>query len=89
MEENSGQMIIKVAGASNAARTVAALTRKGVAAEKVGQLGWSLAVEKDEKERVSSLKDVDMGKQVLLFHSMDNGVFSQWTGTEAAACPGR
>ncbi len=75
LEENSGQMVIKVAGASNAARTAAALTRKGVAAEKVGQRGWSLAVEKDVKELVSSLKGVDMTKQVLLFHSMDNGVF--------------
>ncbi len=75
LEENNGQMIIKVAGASNAARTTVALTRKGVAAEKVGQRGWSLAVEKDVKELVSSLKGVDMTKQVLLFHSMDNGVF--------------
>ncbi len=27
------------------------------------------------KELVSSLRNVDMSKQVLLFHSMDNGVF--------------
>jgi hypothetical protein len=74
-EENSDQMIFKVAGASNAARTAAALTRKGIAAEKVGQRGWSLSVEKDVRELISTLREVDMSKQVLLFHSMDNGVF--------------
>ncbi len=74
-EESSGQMIFKVAGASNAARNAAALTRKGIAAEKIGQRGWSLSVEKDVKELISSLTEVDMSKQVLLFHSMDNGVF--------------
>jgi hypothetical protein len=74
-EENSEQMIFKVAGASNAARTAAALTRKGIAAEKVGQRGWSLSVEKDVRELISTLREVDMSKQVLLFHSMDNGVF--------------
>ncbi len=39
LEEDGGQMVYKVAGASNGARTVAALTRKGVAAEKFGQRG--------------------------------------------------
>jgi hypothetical protein len=74
-EENSDQMIFKVAGASNSARTAAALTRKGIEAEKIGRRGRSLYVEKDVKELISSLKEVDMSKQVLLFHSMDNGVF--------------
>ncbi len=75
MEEDGGQMVYKVTGASNAARTVAALTRKGVAAEKFGQRGWSLSVEKDVRELVSALKEADMSKQVLVFHCMDNGSF--------------
>ncbi len=56
LEEDGGQMVYKVAGASNAARTVAALTRKRVAAEKFGQRGWSLSVEKDVRKRVVCLK---------------------------------
>ncbi len=75
MEENGGQMVFRVAGASNAARTVAALTRKGIAAEKFGQRGWILSVEKDVQELVSALKESDMSKQVLVFHCMDNGSF--------------
>jgi hypothetical protein len=75
LEEDGGQMVYKVAGASNAARTVAALTRKGVAAEKFGQRGWSLSVEKDVRELVNALKETDMSKQVLVFHCMDNGSF--------------
>ncbi len=75
LEEDGGQMIYKVASDSNAARTVVALTRKGVAAEKFGQRGWSLSVEKDVQELVSALKDADMSKQVLVFHCMDNGSF--------------
>jgi hypothetical protein len=44
-------------------------------AVKLGQRGWSLAVEKDVKELVSQLKEVDMSNQVLVFHCMDNGTF--------------
>jgi hypothetical protein len=36
-EEGSGQLVFKVVVASNAARTAAALTRKGEEAEKVGK----------------------------------------------------
>jgi hypothetical protein len=75
LEEDGGQMVYRVAGASNAARTVAALTRKGVAAEKFGQRGWSLSAEKDVRELVNALKEADMSKQVLVFHCMDNGSF--------------
>jgi hypothetical protein len=67
LEENSGQMVFRVAGASNAARTVAALTRNGIAAEKFGQRGWSLSVEKDVRELVCALKEADMSSQVLIF----------------------
>ncbi len=38
-EEVGGRLEYKVAGASNAARTAAALARRGERAEKVGQLG--------------------------------------------------
>jgi hypothetical protein len=74
-EEKGGKLGFRVAGASNAARTAAALARKGMDAVKLGQRGWSLAVEKDVKELVSQLKEVDMSNQVLVFHCMDNGTF--------------
>jgi hypothetical protein len=74
-EEKGGKLGFKVAGASNAARTAAALARKGMDASKIGQRGWSLSADKDIKELLSELKDVDMTSQVLVFHCMDNGSF--------------
>ena len=74
-EEKGGKLGFRVAGASNAARTAAALARKGMEAVKMGQRGWSLAVDKDIKDLLSELKEVDMTNQVLVFHCMDNGTF--------------
>ncbi len=72
-EEKGGKLGFRVAGASNAARTAAALARKRMDASKMGQRGWSLSVDKDIKELLSELKNVDMTNQVL--HCMDNGSF--------------
>ncbi len=74
-EEVGGRLEYKVAGASNAARTAAALARRGEMAEKVGQLGWSLAIEKDTDGLIEQLGTDSNDHMVLVFHCMDNGSF--------------
>jgi hypothetical protein len=74
-EEVGGRLEFKVAGASNAARTAAALVRRGERAEKVGQLGWSLAIEKDTDSLIAQLGSEGNDHLVLVFHCMDNGSF--------------
>ncbi len=64
-----------MAGASNAARTAAAQARRGEMAEKVGQLGWSLAIEKDTDGLIEQLGNDSNEHTVLVFHCMDNGSF--------------
>jgi hypothetical protein len=74
-EEVGVRLEYKVAGASNAARTAAALARRGEMAEKVGQLGWSLAIEKDMDGLIAQLGSENNDHMVLVFHCMDNGSF--------------
>jgi hypothetical protein len=74
-EEVGGRLEYKVAGASNAARTAAALARRGEKAEKAGQLGWSLAIEKDENGLTGQLLAENNEHTVLVFNCMDNGSF--------------
>jgi hypothetical protein len=63
------------ARASNAARTTAALARRGEMAKKVGQLGWSLAIEKDTDGLIEQLETDSNKHKVLVFHCIDNGSF--------------
>jgi len=86
-EEKGGKLCFKVAGASNAARTAAALSRKGMDAEKVGQRGWSLAVEKDVAELKGELRSKDLSGEVLVFHCMDNGTFFSMEGHGGSTLP--
>ncbi len=65
-----------MAGASNAARTAAALVRRGERAEKVSQLGWSLAIEKDTDVLIAQLGlgFPLHGQRVFFFHEQNGGV---------------
>jgi hypothetical protein len=74
-EDGEEEMEFKVVGASNAARTAAAITRKGETAEKVGKRGWSLAIEEDVDSLIGELKEQGMQGKVLILHCMDNGSF--------------
>jgi len=76
-----------VAGASNAARTAAALARRGEMAEKVGQLGWSLAIEKDTDGLIEQLGTDSNEHTVLVFHCMDNGSFFSMNKTGGSSLP--
>ncbi len=86
-EEKGGKLCFKVAGASNAARTAAALARKGMDAEKVGQRGWSLAVKKDVVDLTGELRSKDLAGEVLVFHCMDNGTFFSMEGHGGSTLP--
>jgi hypothetical protein len=86
-EEVGGRLEYKVAGASNAARTAAALARRGEIAEKVGQLGWSLAIEKDTDGLIEQLGNDSNEHTVLVFHCMDNGSFFSMNKTGGSSLP--
>jgi hypothetical protein len=86
-EEVGGRLEYKVAGASNAARTTAALARRGEMAEKVGQLGWSLAIEKDTDGLIEQLGSDSNDHMVLVFHCMDNGSFFSMNKTGGSSLP--
>ncbi len=86
-EDGCGQLVFKVVGASNAARTAATLTRKGEEAEKVGKRGWSLAAEKDVTSLVADLRVEGMQRKVLIFHCMDNGSFFSMSRSGVSSLP--
>jgi hypothetical protein len=86
-EDGSGQLVFKVVGASNAARTAAALTRKGEEAEKVGKRGWSLASEEDVASVIVDLKSDGMQGKVLILHCMDNGSFFSMSRSGVSSLP--
>ncbi len=44
-------------------------------AKKVGQLGWSLAIEKDTDGLIEQLETDSNKHKVLVFHCIDNGSF--------------
>jgi hypothetical protein len=55
LEEGGKKLCFEVAGASNVERSAGSLVRKGMSAEKIGQKGWSLAVEKDVQDAITIL----------------------------------
>jgi hypothetical protein len=75
VEEEEEKLSFKVVGASNACRSAGALSRKGMVAEKCGQRGWSLSIDKDVEALLKELEEVDMSKKIIMFHCMDNGTF--------------
>ena len=77
LEEGEKGMRIRVAGAANAAMTVAALTKKGVEASKVGGRGWNLSIEGDVEKALEGLRVPEVEKDILVFYCLDNSsVFS-------------
>jgi hypothetical protein len=86
-EDVGGRLEYKVAGASNAARTAAALVKRGEIAEKVGQLGWSLSIEKDVDGLIEQLSLASSEHTVLVFHCMDNGSFFSMNKTGGSSLP--
>jgi len=77
-----------VVRASNEARTAAALARRGEKAEKAGQLGWSLAIEKYVDGLIEQLLAVENNEHtVLVFHCMDNGSFFSMNKTGGSSLP--
>jgi hypothetical protein len=86
-EDGEDEMEFRVVGASNAARTAAALTRKGEKAEKVGKRGWSLAIEEDVDSLIGKMKDQGMQGKVLILHCMDNGSFFSLSRSGVSSLP--
>ena len=58
-------------------------------AEKVGQLGWSLAIEKDTDGLIAQLGSESNDHMVLVFHCMDNGSFFSMNKTGGPASLGK
>ncbi len=86
-EDGEVELEFKVVGASNAARTAAALTRKGERAEKVGKRGWSLAIEEDVDSLIGELKEQGMQGKILVLHCMDNGSFFSLSRSGVSSLP--
>jgi uncharacterized membrane protein YgcG len=73
LEEEGGSFEFLIAGASNAARTAAALARKGLVAEQVGNLGWRLSA--DGARTLEELKNNGLEGKVLVLHCLDSGIY--------------
>jgi hypothetical protein len=61
--------------------------KRGEIAEKVGQLGWSLSIEKDVNGLIGQLSLASNEHTVLVFHCMDNGSFFSMNKTGGSSLP--
>ena len=76
LEAEGERLAMTVVGASNAARTAAALERQGIKATKVGQKGWRLSNDADSTAAALAERADATGESgTIVLHCLDNEAF--------------
>jgi hypothetical protein len=86
--DNVGAMSMLTVGASNSARTAAALRRKGITVVEMGGSGWKVS-EESVDALLEQLQIVASKEDILVLQCLDSRVFMEVDSTGGIQCPKR
>jgi hypothetical protein len=86
--DNVGKMSMLTVGASNSARTAAALKKKGISVVEMGGRGWKVSDESVDA-LLEQLQIVAAKDDILVLQCLDSRVFLEVDGTGGVQCPKR
>jgi hypothetical protein len=86
--DNVGKMSMLTVGASNSARTAAALKKKGISVVEMGGKGWKVS-EESVDALLEQLQIVASKDDILVLQCLDSRVFLEVDGTGGIQCPKR